>query len=102
MKHINKFDELNEAVNPEALAAIDVANKDYGFKFDIKNRKGGSYWQDANSTVPIWESVQYSLYKVQGTTWKVAMDITCKKNVKKANRRLDLFWFDIDKSYLKA
>jgi hypothetical protein len=94
MKHIA---ELNEAVNPEAVIAIETANAEFGFKFDINKRTTNYYSYTAPSNIPIWKDVVYKLYKVQGTTWKIAMEPVIDKNVKEATRRVDLMWFDIKK-----
>ena len=96
MKHIAEY-ELNEAVNPEAIIAIETANTEFGFKFDIKNRTGNYYSYSGPCNIPTWKEVLYKLYKVQGSTWKIAIEPVIDKNVKKATQRVDLLWFDINK-----
>lgn len=93
---ITQYDNFlnEERVNPEAERAIDKCNKEYGFKFDIKQRKGGIYYYEDKCSVPIWDGVVYKLYKAQGTTWKVAVEPIINKKLQ-ANRRMDLLWFNI-------
>jgi len=84
-------------VNSEAVVAIQKANKDFGFKFDLKNKEHNYYFfVEKKTNMPIWESVTYKLYKVNGTTWKVAMEPKIKNfKCKKAEERMDVLWFDI-------
>lgn len=95
--------ELNELampkkINPEAVKAIEKANKDFGFEFAIDQmQKGGVYEYTANSDSNLYGSMVYALYKVNAG-WKVVMRPNYNSKAKKAtklNTYIEMIWFKL-------